>query len=124
MYLLDRIAERRIEEAIERGALDDLPGAGEPLVLDDDALVPEGLRAGYRILKNAGYLPEEVRLHSEIKDVESLIARARDGEQRAAAAQRLSLLRARLGGDRCGVLAMQDEYYRAVAEKLCDDGKK
>lgn len=121
MFLLDRIAESRIAEAIEHGALDDLPGAGAPLALDDDTMVPENLRAGYRILKNSGYLPPEVGIHSEIKDVESLIGRVREGEQRAAAAKRLSLLRARLGSERCGHLALQDEYYRAVAEKLGDE---
>ena len=59
--MMDLIAERRIEEAIANGELDDLPGAGKPLALDDDALVPEDLRMAYRILKNAGYVPEEVR---------------------------------------------------------------
>ncbi len=121
MFLLDRIAESRIEEAIERGALDGLPGAGEPLELEEDAMIPEHLRAAYRVLKNSGFLPPEVRIHSEIRDVESLIGRVRDGEQRAAAAKRLSLLRARLGSERCGNLALEDEYYRAVAEKLADD---
>lgn len=121
MYLLDQIAERAIDEAVERGVLDDLPGAGRRLELDDDSMVPENLRTAYRILKNSGFLPREVALHAEIRDVESLIGRVQDGEQRAAAAKRLSLLRARLGSERCGNLALQDEYYRAVAEKLGDE---
>jgi hypothetical protein len=52
--MLDLIAERRIAEAISRGELDNLPGVGRPLELDDDALVPEDLRIAVRILKNAG----------------------------------------------------------------------
>lgn len=59
--MLDSIAERKIAEAIANGELDDLPGAGKPLELDDDALIPEDLRMAYRILKNAGYAPEEIR---------------------------------------------------------------
>ena len=59
--MLDFIAERRIAEAIENGELDDLPGAGRPLALDDDALVPEDLRVANRILKNAGIAPPEVK---------------------------------------------------------------
>ena len=59
--MLDLIAERRIAEAAANGELDNLPGAGKPLELDDDALVPEDLRMAHRILKNAGYAPEEVR---------------------------------------------------------------
>jgi Domain of unknown function (DUF1992) len=54
------LAERKIEEALARGELDDLPGAGRPLELDDDRLVPEDVRLAYRILKNAGYVPPEL----------------------------------------------------------------
>ena len=59
--MLELIAERRIGEAVANGELDNLPGAGKPLALDDDALVPEEWRMAHRILKNAGYAPEEVR---------------------------------------------------------------
>jgi hypothetical protein len=59
--MLDFLAERRIAEAVSRGELDDLPGAGRPLDLDDDALVPEELRVANRILKNAGVTPPEVK---------------------------------------------------------------
>jgi hypothetical protein len=59
--MFDEIAERKIAEAIARGELDDLPGAGRPLELDDDRLIPGELRMAYRILKNAGYAPAEVQ---------------------------------------------------------------
>ena len=55
-----------IAEAIARGELDDLPGAGRPLDLDDDALVPEELRLAYRILKNAGFVPAELETLKEM----------------------------------------------------------
>ena len=55
MSSLDAIAELRIREAQERGEFDGLPGSGAPLELDDDALVPEDLRAIYRVMKNAGF---------------------------------------------------------------------
>ena len=61
MLALEWIAERRIAEAVSQGEFDNLPGAGRPLDLDDDALVPEELRAAYRILKNAGIAPPEVK---------------------------------------------------------------
>lgn len=54
--MFDLIAERKIAEAFARGEFDDLPGAGRSLELDDDTLVPEDLRAAYRILKNAGFV--------------------------------------------------------------------
>ena len=52
----DAIIEGKIAEAQTAGAFDDLPGAGKPLDLDDDRLVPEDVRAAYRILRNAGYV--------------------------------------------------------------------
>lgn len=54
MLIFELLAEKKILEAASRGELDDLPGAGRPLDLEDDALVPEDLRMASRILKNAG----------------------------------------------------------------------
>ncbi len=54
------VVESRILEARENGDFDNLPGKGKPLVLDDDALVPEEVRAAYRVLKNAGFVPPEI----------------------------------------------------------------
>ncbi|EIQ53256.1 hypothetical protein SF123566_7229 [Shigella flexneri 1235-66] len=51
MWLLDQWAERHIIDAQSKGEFDGLPGAGEPLVLDDDSHVPPELRAGFRLLK-------------------------------------------------------------------------
>ena len=59
--MLDFLAEQRIAEAVSRGELDDLPGAGRPLDLDDHTLVPEELRVAHRILRNAGVAPPEVK---------------------------------------------------------------
>ena len=71
--MLDFLAEKAIQDAIARGELDDLPGAGRPLELDDDALIPEELRLAYRILKNAGYVPAEVQALGEIAQLEALV---------------------------------------------------
>ena len=59
------VVEERIREAIRAGAFDDLPGAGKPLVLDDDRMVPEDVRMAYRILKNAGFVPPELETRKE-----------------------------------------------------------
>ena len=50
MLLIDQIAEQKIIEAIFNGELDNLPGQGQPLRLNDDSSVPEELRAAYRCL--------------------------------------------------------------------------
>lgn len=107
--MFELIAERKIAEAIERGELDDLPGAGQPLELDDDALVPEELRLAYRILKNAGYAPAEVGALNEIAELERLVAAAAaDVEAHSKALRRLALLKTRIEG----------RYYRQVLGKL------
>ncbi len=79
------IAENRIREAVQKGELDNLPGRGRPLNLDDLSHVPEDLRAGYIILKNAGVIPEEMHLRKEIVSLQKLIDccysdRSRNGE--------------------------------------------
>ena len=59
MLALEWIAEQRIANAVSQGEFDNLPGAGRPLGLDDDALVPQDMRMAHRILKNADVpLPE------------------------------------------------------------------
>ncbi len=68
---LAALVERRIEEAIARGEFDHLPGAGRPLALDDDLLVPEEMRVANRILKNAGFVPPEAQ---QIAEVNALLA--------------------------------------------------
>ena len=60
MHGWDAVIEAKIAQAQAAGAFDDLPGAGKPLDLDDDRLVPEEVRVALRILKNAGYVPAEI----------------------------------------------------------------
>ncbi len=100
MFEFERIAEQRILDAIARGELDNLPGAGAPLNLDDDALVPPEMRLAFRVLKNAGYVPEEVRLRREISDLETIMRDAPADPAHQRALKRLSLLRTRLAGRR------------------------
>ena len=73
MWLIDQLAEQHIKAALEKGELSQLPGEGKPLQLDDDSLVPPELRAGYRLLKNAGFLPAELELRREAIEVNDLI---------------------------------------------------
>jgi Domain of unknown function (DUF1992) len=95
--MLDFLVELRIQEAISRGELANLPGEGRPLELEDDALVPEDLRAAYRILKNAGFVPPEVQALREIAQLEDFVNReGEDAAARAKAVRKLSLLKTRI----------------------------
>ncbi len=71
MSIIDELAEKHILAALEKGELDNLPGAGKPLVIDDDSHVPVHLRAAYRILKNAGCLPPELEQRKQALEEDS-----------------------------------------------------
>lgn len=118
MWLLDQMAERAIDRARTRGELDNLPNEGRPLQLDDDSMVPPELRAAYRLLRNAGYLPEAVELRREIRDAEQLLREARTEEERAEAGPRLRLLLDRLGHRRGSSLLAQEDYYQQVRARV------
>ena len=107
--MLDFLVERRIQEAISRGELANLPGEGRPLELDDDPLIPEDLRVAYRILKNAGFVPPEVHALREIAQLEDLINReGEDAAARSKAVRKLALLRTRI----------ETAYYERAVQKL------
>ena len=93
MALFELLAERKIAEAVSRGELDDLPGAGKPLALDDDALIPEDLRLAYRILRNAGFLPPEAQHLKEIAQLERLVQAGADGAGKTRLLEKIALLR-------------------------------
>jgi hypothetical protein len=88
--MLDFLVEQKLLEAVSRGDFDGLPGAGRPLDLDDDPLIPEELRLAYRTLKNAGIVPPEVQTLNEIAALERLAI----GD--ATAVKKLALLKARI----------------------------
>lgn len=117
MFAFDAIVEQRIKEAIERGELDGLPGAGRPLELDDDRMVPEELRLAYRILKNAGFVPPEVQTLREIGELERLVQQS-TGETRSAALKKLHLLTSRLGEMRGGSLQAVSTYRDGIIARL------
>lgn len=114
----DAMAERRIREAQQQGVFEDLPGAGAPLKLDDDAMVPEELRAAYRILKNAGYVPPEVEALRDLREVEQMLERAQDETERNALIGKFNVLLARAGSLRGRNFAVDQDYFQKVAEKL------
>lgn len=65
MSMFSRLAEQKIEEAVRNGEFDNLAYAGKKLNVDDLSHIPEDLRMSYRIMKNAGFVPEEVALRNE-----------------------------------------------------------
>jgi hypothetical protein len=114
-FAMDALVERRIEAAIARGEFDNLPGAGKPLPLDDDPLVPPELRVAYRLLKNAGGVPPELLHVSEVHQLVAAIGRA-ELPAEGAASRRLRALLIQL--ELSGRPATAQGAWRQYAEAL------
>jgi hypothetical protein len=113
MLALDLIAEEKIREAMRDGAFDDLPGAGKPLALDDDRLVPEDVRMAYRILRNAGFVPPEVEARNEVHGLRELVAVTTEDAARRRALARIALIETHLEA-RGGTLSRASRYYDRI----------
>ncbi len=81
MKIFEQICEEKIRQAQQNGVFEDLPGKGEPLDIDEMSQIPEELRAAYKILKNSGYLPEEIELKKEMITLDDLIKNSIDQEE-------------------------------------------
>ncbi len=82
MDFISNMAEEKIKQAIRDGELDKLPGKGKPLNLEDISKVPEDMRMSYHMMKNSGYLPEEVKLNKELVSLRELIASCEDKDEK------------------------------------------
>ncbi|NNJ11400.1 DUF1992 domain-containing protein [Chloroflexales bacterium ZM16-3] len=70
----ESLIDQHVRAAEEAGEFRDLPGAGKPLSLDSDDQVPEDLRTGFRMLKNAGYAPPWIELQKSIREEQERLA--------------------------------------------------
>lgn len=123
MALIDEWAERHIIQALKNGELDNLPGNGKPLQLDDDAFVPLDLRVGYRLLKNAGYLPPQLQDRQEALTIVGLLSQLeKQHDYHAKLHKRLFLLEMRLRQAGISTDFLHLEYQHKVADKLLKEG--
>ncbi|OJT41878.1 DUF1992 domain-containing protein [Serratia plymuthica] len=119
MWLLDEWAERHISEAQAKGELDNLPGQGQPLKLDDDSAVPAELRSGFRLLKNAGYLPAELEDRKEALTVAHLLQNINsEHPDYVSLSRRMALLEYRLRQAGMSTDFLHGEYERTLNEKF------
>lgn len=87
------LAENKIQEAIEQGHFENLPGKGKPLDLGSYFETPAAERAGYSVLKNAGVVPPEVQMLKDIEILERALAACNDAVKRKKLNERLGTLR-------------------------------
>ncbi len=108
--MFDKLVEQKIREAQEAGEFDRLEGAGRPVNLDAYFATPEGLRAGYAVLKNAGVVPEEVQLLKELDALKRRLGARTDAAERERLGRQLGeltlkyslLVERRRGGESVG----------------------
>ena len=91
----EKIAQQKIQKAIDAGEFDNLPNAGEKLDLDSYFALPPHLRMAYSVLKSANCVPQEVELLNEVARAEAAVAAA-DGQQRSQRIRELEAARLRL----------------------------
>jgi hypothetical protein len=118
MLSFQKIAEQRLLEAQQRGEFNNLPGAGEPLQLEDDAHIPEDLKMAYKVLKNAHCLPPALELKKKIHQMEDLLTTMPDTEERYRKMKKLNFLIMKLNETRkVSPLFEEPQYYE---KKLVD----
>jgi DnaJ homolog subfamily C member 28 len=59
--------DKIIREAREKGAFQDLPGKGQPLRWQDDALVPDDQRMAHKLLRDNGFTLDWIAFGQEIE---------------------------------------------------------
>ena len=117
---LERVAEDRIRQAIQRGEFDDLPGSGKPLVLEDDGHIPDDLRLAYKVLKNADCLPPELELKKEINSAQELLGSLKDEAEKYRQIRKINYLVMKLNVMRKGSVHWEEQqrYYEKVVHKM------
>lgn len=77
------LIDEQIQDAIRNGHFANLPGAGKPLKLDDDAHVPETMRMANKLMRDNDLVPEWMAQGKELDaEREKLLAEARRLTQR------------------------------------------
>ena len=116
----EKIAEKKIREAMDNGEFDDLPGKGKPLELEDDRHIAQDIRLAHKILKNANCLPPELELRKEILTMEELLDGVRDTKEKYRQIKKLNYLIMKLNMSRRGSMDLEKHqlYYDRLVDKM------
>ncbi len=117
---IEKIAEERIKEAEQEGTFKNLPGAGKPLALEDESMVPEELRMTYKVLKNAGFVPPEVQDKKEIQSIREMLEKTSDESVKYRQVQKLNLLVTKMNIQKNRPVNLQEDqvYYQKIVDKV------
>ena len=111
--------ERKIRDAIQDGDTSDLPGAGKPLLLDDDPFTPDDQRIAFKIMRDNNIAPQWIM---ERRALEVTRGEIMERIARAAAAYRGGLGDAqRLAGDEAAERRRRAEAAWRRARRVIHD---
>ncbi len=119
MNVLADLAEQAILKAQRRGAFENLKGQGQPLDLESDPFMPEHLRMAYKMLKNAGYVPEEIQAQREIRSLIECLEQETDESRKMRQIQKVNLLLLKAKLENRGLLLEENEaYFHKVVSRV------
>ena len=74
----------------------------------------------YRLLKNAGYVPEEIAMQKEITRIEQLLTTCTDEQEKVRQLRKISCLKTKLEGRMGRAIQLGEEgpYYNQVVDRL------
>lgn len=80
---LTHLAERRMLAAVAEGKLSHLEGEGRPLPSHpEEAYIDPGEAVGFRIMHEAGFVPQELELGKKLAAARAALVMARDPDER------------------------------------------
>ena len=113
------VAEQKIQEDMRNGGFDNLKGAGKPLKLEDDSLIPPDLRMAYRILKNGGFVPQEIQEEKDVQTMLDLIGHLEDEQERYRQIRKLNYMVMKINQRRNRPINLEkSEYYQEIVQSL------
>ena len=120
IFGFQKIVEKKIKEAMDKGEFDDLPGRGKPIAFEDDSNIPEDLRLAFKVLKNADYLPPELQLKKEIRQMEDMLEGIPDEKEKYRQIKKINykIMQLNLMGKNSPLLEETQVYYKKLADKF------
>lgn len=125
-WILEKVAEDKIQRAIDEGQFEKLPGMGKPLEMEDTSWVPEELRMAYKILKNSGHVPKEVEERKELNNLVEALENCEDEQERYRQMRKLNAMVTRVNASRTTPVRVdvEDAYYEKIVERVRLYGKR
>lgn len=120
IFGFQKIVEKKIKEAMDKGEFDDLPGRGKPIAFEDDSNIPEDLRLAFKVLKNADCLPPELQLKKEIRQMEDMLEGIPDEKEKYRQIKKINykIMQLNLMGKNSPLLEETQVYYKKLADKF------